>query len=98
MQDAYAAETSKSGDFDGIGYKIPASNVFGYTETYTTDTKEVFTATPSTPLDGISSAWTVTSEKDAKGNTTHDAAMPTGADKLTPNFTAIGRVQADAGE
>lgn len=87
-QDVYIAEKLEIGDFDAIGFDIPPSAVFTYSETYTTNTKEIWTATPKAGLSECSSStWTVTSEmKSSRGK--HVAA--TSCTSLTPNFTAIG--------
>ena len=87
-QDVYIAEKFEVGDFKAIGYDVPQSTVFNYTETYTAQTKEVWTATSKTGLSECSSdTWTVTSEiKSSRGK--HVAA--TDCTSLTPNFTAIG--------
>ena len=87
-QDVYIAEKFEVGDFKAIGYDVPQSTVFNYTETYTAQTKEVWTATSKTGLSECSSdTWTVTSEiKSSRGK--HVAA--TNCTSLTPNFTAIG--------
>ena len=88
-QDVYIAEKLEIGDFEAIGFDIPPSTVFTYSETYTAMTKEIWTATPKAgKLSECSSdTWTVTSEiKSSRGK--HIAA--TNCTKLTPNFTAIG--------
>ena len=87
-QDVYIAEKSEIGDFDAIGYDIPPSTVFTYTETYTAKTKEVWTATPKAGLSECpSDTWTVTSEM---GSSWGKHVAATDCTKLTPNFTAIG--------
>ena len=90
QQDAYVAEKGEIGGFTVIGYDKPASTVFTYDETTSGTTKEVFTATPKSPLDGISDAWTVESTIGSSGAAKHEAKIPTGGEKLTPNFTSIG--------
>ena len=90
QQDAYVAEKAEIGGFTVIGYDKPASTVFTYSETTTGTTKEVFTATPKTALDGVSGAWTVESTLGSSGAAKHEAKIPDGGDKLTPNFTSIG--------
>ena len=89
QQDVYASEKSAIGSFSEIGYDTPTSAVFNYTEG---DAGEAnFTATPKTPLDGVSGSWTVGSSiNSSTGKTTHTAHIPDGGDKLTPNFTNIG--------
>ncbi|WP_366978998.1 type II secretion system protein [uncultured Fibrobacter sp.] len=87
-QDVYIVEKLEIGDFDAIGFDIPPSAVFTYSETYTAKTKEIWTATPKVGLSECSSdTWTITSEmKSSRGK--HVAA--TNCTSLTPNFTAIG--------
>ena len=89
-QDVYASEKGVIGSWSDIGYDTPTSAVFTYAEGTAN-----FEATPKTPLDGVSGAWTVTSSiNSSTGKTTHSAALPAGqedaATKLTPNFTNIG--------
>ena len=87
-QDVYIAEKSEIGDFKAIGYDVPQSTVFNYTETCTANTKEVWTATPKAGLSECSSGtWTVTSEMDSHGG---KHVAETDCTNLTPNFTAIG--------
>ena len=94
LQDAYYAEKNETGNGEQIGYKAPASNVFGYTVTGGGTTNAVFTATSTTGLDDCTtgSTWTVTSSKGSKGGATHDAKVNGGAkcESLTPSFTTIG--------
>lgn len=85
MQDAYASEKNAVGSFTQIGYDSPTSTVF----TYAYDGG--FKATTKSALDGVSGDWKVTSTwVSAAGKVKHDPSMPSGADKLTPNFTRIG--------
>ncbi len=87
-QDVYIAEKSEIGDFKAIGYDVPQSTVFNYTETYTAKTKEVWTATPKAGLPECSSGtWTVTSEVNSNSG---KHVAETDCTNLTPNFTAIG--------
>lgn len=90
QQDVYIVEKSKIGDFNAIGYDVPSSTVFTYSETYSTGTKEIWTATPKIgTLPDCSTAWTVQSEvvsSTSKGK--HSASG--GCSDLTPNFTLIG--------
>lgn len=87
-QDVYIAEKFEVGNFETIGYDIPPSTVFTYTETYTAKTKEVWTATPKAGLsECTSSIWTVTSEMDSHGG---KHVAETDCTSLTPNFKAIG--------
>lgn len=88
-QDVYISEKFEVGNFDAIGYDIPPSNVFVYSETYTAKTKEVWTATPRGGIfsECPSGAWTVTSEMGSNWGK-HVAA--TDCAQLTPNFTSIG--------
>lgn len=89
MQDVYASEKTEIGTWTQIGYDAPTSTVFTYTNG-TMGTND-FNAQTIKPLDNVSGAWTVASSiSSSTGKTTHTAGMPTGADKLTPNFTAIG--------
>ena len=94
-QDVYASEKTEIGSFTEIGYDVPTSNVFDYSETNTPKTQEIFKANPKSPLDGVDGDWTVTSTiNSSTGKTTHTAALPSGKEanavKLTPNFTNIG--------
>ena len=87
-QDVYIAEMLAVGDFKAIGYDVPSSTVFAYTETYTAKTKEVWKATPKAGLsECLSGTWTVTSEMDSHGG---KHVAETDCEMLTPNFTAIG--------
>jgi prepilin-type N-terminal cleavage/methylation domain-containing protein len=87
-QDVFIAEMHAVGDFKAIGYDVPSSTVFSYTETYTAKTKEVWTATSKTGLSECSSGtWTVTSAINSSSN---KHVAETDCTNLTPNFTAIG--------
>ncbi len=89
MQDVYASEKNEIGTWAAIGYDKPTSTVFEYTNGTTGEAD--FNANPVTALDGIDGDWKVGSTiNSSTGKTTHTASMPTGADKLTPNFTNIG--------
>lgn len=90
QQDVYIVEHSQIGNFSIIGYEVPTSAVFTYSETYTVNTKEIWTATPRAgKLSECSSeTWTVSSEMESNLG---KHASATNCTKLTPNFTAIGR-------
>lgn len=89
QQDVYIVEHAQIGNFNTIGYEVPSSAVFTYSETYTAKIKEVWTATPQAgKLSECSSeTWSVTSEMESSGG---KHASATNCTKLTPNFTAIG--------
>lgn len=93
LQDAYFAEKEDTGDGTAIGFKAPASNVFGYDVT-----KGQFQATNNSNLDDCtsSSTWTVASAKGgAGGGLAHTATIggSTAANckALTPSFEDIGK-------
>lgn len=95
-QDVYASEKSEIGSWTEIGYDTPTSAVFDYTEK--TKVSANFEATPKSPLDGVSGTWKVVSSiNSSTGKTTHTATVPTGGDKLTPNFENIGGGAAAGG-
>lgn len=90
LQDTYGSEKSAVGDWNAIGYKEPTSTVFTYT-----GGSGSFKASTISALDGISGDWTVTSSWIADpGVVKHEPNMPTGAEKLTPNFKKIGTSNA----
>ncbi len=86
LQDAYFAENTAVGDFSAISYESPTSTVFTYDGT----TAGTFKATTIKALDGVSGDWKVVS-KNQSGRCQHTPSMPDGGDKLTPNFSNIGR-------
>lgn len=86
LQDTYAAEKSDVGTWTEIGYTAPTSTVFTYA-----GSDGEFKATTISALDGVSGDWKVNSSWiAADGIVKHEPTMPSGADKLTPNFTRIG--------
>lgn len=86
MQDTYVSEKSEVGDWNQIGYDAPTSTVFTYTGGTGTFTANV---PAEKALDGVYGDWKIVSSV-VGGKSKHEPSMPSGADKLTPNFTRIG--------